>query len=122
VSNTIKFYTDSHIAEAVTTQCQRQGVDIIRCQDVGHDDLKDIDHLIYATEQGRTIITGDADFLRLNDQWLREGRQHAGVIYVQPDNKDNIGLIVRYIVELHDLISGGAGTVEGDISSHLFRI
>ncbi len=118
----IKFYTDSHIAEVVTVQCQRRGVDIIRCQDVGHDDLEDIDHLTYATQEGRTVVTSDADFLRLNDQWQREGRQHAGIIYIHPYNKDKIGLIIEYIVALHELIVGGAGDVEHDVYRQLFRI
>ena len=83
----IKFYTDSHIAKAIAVQLHNRGVDIIRCQDVGMGDADDAEHLEYATGQGRSVITGDADFLALDAQWHRSSKHHAGIIYLHPDRK-----------------------------------
>ena len=62
----IKFYTDSHIAKTIVAQLRQRNVDVVRCQEVGRDDADDVEHLEYATSQGRTVITSDADFLALS--------------------------------------------------------
>ena len=57
------FYTDAHIHYAAVKQLRDKGVDIVRCQDVGMDDASDSEHLTYATDQGRVVVTCDKDFL-----------------------------------------------------------
>ena len=118
----IKFYTDSHIAKAIAVQLRNRSVDIVRCQDVGMDDADDIEHLEYAASQGRTVITGDEDFLVLDAQWSRSGKHHAGIIYLPPDRKDAIGTIVAYVVFLHQAIAAGAADLVTDIYNQVIRI
>ncbi len=118
----IKFYTDSHIAKAIAVQLRNRSVDIVRCQDVGMDDADDIEHLEYAASQGRTVITGDEDFLVLDAQWRRSGKHHAGIIYLPPDRKDAIGTIVAYVVFLHQAIAAGAADLVTDIYNQVIRI
>ena len=64
-------------------------------------DADDEEHLEYATSQGRSVITGDEDFLALDAPWRRNGKHHAGIVYVSPDRKDAIGAIVAYVMFLH---------------------
>jgi len=118
----IKFYTDSHIAKAIAVQLRNRSVDIVRCQDVGMDDADDIEHLEYAASQGRTVITGDEDFLVLDAQWSRSGKHHAGIIHLPPDRKDAIGTIVAYVVFLHQAIAAGAADLVTDIYNQVIRI
>jgi predicted nuclease of predicted toxin-antitoxin system len=94
----ITFYTDSHIAKTIVMQLRHRDVDVIRCQDVGMGDADDVTHLKYATSQGRTVITSDEDFLALDAQWQSSGKFHAGIIYVPPQRKDAIGIIVAQLV------------------------
>jgi hypothetical protein len=117
---TIKFYTDTHIAKAVTVQCQHHGVDIIRCEDVGLAEASDEEHLTYASDQGRVMVTSDRDFVELHKQYVDTGKLHAGILYILPEHKDDIGRVVRFIIDLHELIQGGAATLEQDINNQLY--
>jgi predicted nuclease of predicted toxin-antitoxin system len=110
----IKFYVESHIDKAVTTQLRRQGVDIIRAQDMGMKDADDPDHLEYATAEGRAVVTNDRDFAELNNSWLAQGRNHAGIFLITRD-KENIGMIVRTLLFWHEAVEGEAATLENDV-------
>ena len=86
------------------------------------DEADDGEHLEYATSQGRTVITGDADFLVLDAQWHSSGKHHAGIIYLPPDRKDAIGTIVAYMVFLHQAIAAGAADLTTDVYDQVIRI
>ena len=116
---TIKFYTDTHIAKAVTIQCQQHGVDIIRCEDVRLAEATDEEHLSYATDQKRVMVSSDRDFIGLHKQRSEIGKFHAGIVYILPEHKDDIGRLVGFITDLYELIEGGAGTLEQDIDNQL---
>jgi hypothetical protein len=53
----LRFYTNTHTAKAIATQLKERGVDIIRCEDVGLAEVTDFQHLAYAAEHKRTIVT-----------------------------------------------------------------
>ncbi len=118
----VKFYTDSHIMTGVAVQARQRGIDIVRCQDVGMANAEDEEHLEYATKEGRTVISADADFSRINAQWQAAGKKHAGIIRLQQERKDNVGIIVEYIVSLNELIEGGAGTLEQDVYNQIIYL
>src|SRR5258708_29191484 len=107
----VKFYTDSHIGKAVATQARQRGIDIVRCQDIGRENDEDDVHLAYAASEGMTIITADRDFFRLHDEYQTAGKSHAGIIFVRPGQKDNIGLIIRNLEFLHQAVQSAAATV-----------
>ena len=86
------------------------------------DDADDREHLEYATGQGRTVITGDEDFLALDAQWRSSGKHHAGIIYLPPDRKDAIGAVVAYVVFLHQAIAAGAADLATDVYNQVIRI
>ncbi len=110
----IKFYTDTHIAKAVAIQLRQRGVDIIRCEEVGMALVADFDHLIYATEQGRTIITNDLGFTQHHRQWLEQGKHHCGIFLVTKD-KDDIGMIVSSLAFWHEAVVNSAANLEHDV-------
>ncbi len=114
-----RFYMDAHMDKAIAVQARRRGIDILRCQDVGMDNAGDDEHLAYAAAERRTVITADADFVKLHTEWLGGGRPHAGIIYVQPERKDDIGLIVDYLEFLHLAVEGGAADLEKDVYNTL---
>ena len=118
----IKFYTDSHVAKAIAVQLHHRGVDIVRCQDVGMADADDVAHLEYATSQGRTVITGDEDFLALDAQWHSSGRQHTGIVYLPPARKDAIGRVVESLLFLHQAVAAGAAELVTDVYNQVIRI
>ncbi len=119
-----KFYTDKHIPKAVTSQLRKRGVDIVRCEDVGLDNAEDFSHLEYATAEGRVVVTNDADFVRLHQRWQTEGKEHAGILFClsHVQGEAGIGIIVNEVIMYHELIAGGAGSVEGDLATKLIYV
>jgi hypothetical protein len=58
----------------------------------------------------------------LHASWLTQGLPHAGVALFHRQLQGNIGRIVMELVDLHQLIAGGAGTVEADIYNQVYEI
>jgi predicted nuclease of predicted toxin-antitoxin system len=81
----LKFYFDTHIARVVAEQRRARGVDVVRCEEVGMAQASDKEHLEYATEQGRIMVSQDEDYARLDAYWRQAGRTHAGIMKVSPD-------------------------------------
>lgn len=119
-----KFYTDKHIPKAVTTQLRLRGVDIIRCEDVGLGDADDVTHLTFATGEERVVITRDTDFTRLHASLQAEGKYHARIMFCSSDiqGENAVGRIVKEVLMYHELIEGGAGSVEDDIANRLMFV
>ena len=118
----VKFYTDIHIAKAVAVQARKAGVDIIRGEEVGLAEAKDYRHLEYSAADGRAVIIADEDFPILHDKWQKDRKWHAGIIYVQPQRKDQIGMIVAYLEFLHQAVEGRAATLEEDVYNRIIYL
>lgn len=115
----IRFYTDTHVPKQVAIQLRNRGIDVVRCQEVGLEDAEDVVHLEHATHEQRTVITGDEDFPRLNAEWNRMGRFHAGILYFQPESQGDVGLIVNAAAFLYEAVEAGAATPENDVYNRI---
>jgi predicted nuclease of predicted toxin-antitoxin system len=111
----IKFYTDSHIAMAVVEQLRNRGVDIIHCAEINMENAADTEHFEYATAEGRTVITCDRDFLVLNEVWLDQGKNHAGIVFVRPQSQGNIGRMVKYLFTLYQRVTANADILQNEV-------
>ena len=118
----LKLYVDENIARTVCEQLQDKGIDVLRCQDAGLRSASDVAQLAYATAQGRTIMTADIDLILLDAQYRTEGKQHAGIVYIAPDKKDDIGAIIAYVLFLHEAVEIGAADLEMDVYNHVLRV
>ena len=74
---------DHHVKAAITAGLRKRGVDVITCAEDGTDQSDDDQILERATQLDRVIFTQDDDFLALADEWLRNSRDFAGVIYAE---------------------------------------
>jgi len=119
----LRLHSDRHIHHAITDQLAKHGVDVVRCEAVGLGDAADIDHLEYATREGRAVVTSDRDFLKLDAMWQRQGRKHGGIFYVGPEIRHQgakgIGIVVRALLFYHQAIENGAATIDGDIANQV---
>jgi predicted nuclease of predicted toxin-antitoxin system len=79
----IPLYMDHHVKAAITDGLRRRGVDVLTCADDGADQSDDDAILERAAHLARAVFTQDDDFLALADEWLRNGRDFAGVIYAE---------------------------------------
>ena len=120
----IKFYTDTHIAKAVAVQLRNRGVDVVRCEEVGLAEADDLEHLEYATQQGRVMVTQDDDFAKYHVQWQQENKVHAGIMLVPKHlrGQAQISYTLTELLVYYEIIAGGAGTVEADIVNQLIYL
>lgn len=94
----ISFYMDEHVPTAVSEGLRRRGVDVLTAQEANMRGAADEAHLTLAMREGRTIVTQDADFLRLH----ASSRSHAGIVYV-PQHTPT-GVIVRGLMMLYEVL------------------
>lgn len=72
---------DHHVHAAITDGLRRRGVDVATAHEDGAAEMDDDQLLARATQLGRTLFSQDRDLLVLTEQWLRTGRDFAGLIY-----------------------------------------
>ncbi len=77
----LPFYMDQHVPAAITRGLRSRGIDVLTAYEDGAAQWDDESLLERATQLARVLFTQDDDFLVLAHQWLRSGRDFAGVIY-----------------------------------------
>jgi len=93
---TLAYYFDEHVPWPVTHGLRSGGIDVLMVQD---DEVRGEDDeplLVRATELGRVLFTHDDDFLVIGAEWLRAGREFAGLVCVHQDR-------LSYRVRIDDL-------------------
>jgi hypothetical protein len=102
----VRLFTDEHIFRQLARTLRDRGYDAESCQEAGRANrgLSDDEQLAYATGAGRAILTANArDFVRIDAEWKRTGRQHAGIV-VTPES-DDFGELLRRVVRHLDTYS-----------------
>lgn len=68
--------------------------------------MGDEEHLQWATEHGRVVLTFDArDFRILDAQWRAQGRDHAGILLSIPPPQISYGELLRRLLAFLDTVS-----------------
>ena len=81
----IRLYLDEDSMRRSLVRALRvRGVDLITALDAGMIERKDVEHLDYATEQGRVLCSFNVgDFYRLHTDYVAQGKPHAGIILMR---------------------------------------
>jgi uncharacterized protein with PIN domain len=95
----VRYYTDENISRAVINGLRQRGVDVLSVPDANMMGASDEEHLAFALEQGRIIVTHDDDFLRL----AASGRAHAGIVY--GSQQLSVGEMIRALVLIYDVLT-----------------
>ncbi len=90
----VPLYMDVHIPQAITEQLRRRGVDVLTAIEDGAATLDDDELLERALVQGRVIFTQDIRFKALAEDWQRQGRHFAGLLFGH-QLRGTIGQFVR---------------------------
>ncbi len=101
----MRLLLDEMIGPKVASELRERGLDVAAV--VERTDLRALpDEVVLevAREEGRVPVTRNiADFARLHQQWLAEGRTHPGVVMVSgqafPQNRGFVGALVRALAE-----------------------
>ncbi len=78
----------------------------------------DLEHLAYAAEHKRAVVTNDQGFTEHHRLWLEQGKHHAGIFLITRE-KDNIGMIVTNLAFWHEAVSQGAADLESEVYDQL---
>lgn len=73
----IRFYFDEHVGHAIAKGLRRRSIDVLTLAEADMLGASDEEHMAFARDEGRVIVTHDHDFLRL----AAEGVDHAGIVY-----------------------------------------
>ncbi len=77
----VPLYMDVHVPQPITDQVRHRGVDVLTAIEDGARELADAELLQRAGELGRVIFTQDVRFKGLAQEWQRQGRPFAGLIF-----------------------------------------
>jgi hypothetical protein len=77
----VGLYLDVHVPRAIAEQLRRRGVDVVTAIEDGSDQLSDEDLLDRATSLDRVVFTRDMRFKALAEDWQRQGRSFAGLLF-----------------------------------------
>jgi hypothetical protein len=95
----IRLFTDEMIFPELASELRRRGYDAESCVEAGRSGqaISDEAQLVYATQQGRALLTfNKTDFLHLDQAWKAARRASAGII-VSPQIED-LGELLRRVV------------------------
>ena len=80
----IALYMDTHVHAAVTEQLRRRGVDVLTAQDDDCGEIDDEGLLRRSTTLGRVMFTFDIRFKARAEDWQRQGKPFAGLVWGHP--------------------------------------
>ncbi|MFL6214905.1 MAG: DUF5615 family PIN-like protein [Blastocatellia bacterium] len=100
VSERVRFHLDEHIASAIALALRLRGIEVTTAVEVGLLAASDENHLEYARQARRVIVTHDSDFLHLH----ASGKPHAGIAYCRLGAR-TISEMVQMLVLIYELLS-----------------
>lgn len=77
----VPLYLDVHVPHAIADQLRRRGVDVVTAIEDSCDSLPDDQLLERARTLGRVLFTQDIRFRALAEDWQRQGRPFAGLLF-----------------------------------------
>jgi hypothetical protein len=77
----VPLYMDVHVPQAITDQLRRRGADVLTTIEDGWSERDDCELLERARELRRVVFTQDIRFKALAEDWQRQGRPFAGLIF-----------------------------------------
>ena len=90
------FYSDSHVSYDMLDLVEAIGHTVVRSQSIGLRDAGDHEHLWYAAQHRRIVISSDTGFTTLHRMWLFFARvwnvdvHHGGTLIIP--NKSRMGI------------------------------
>jgi hypothetical protein len=95
----ISLYLDEHIQFALTEALRARGVDVLTTMEAGNTGLSDVDQLIFAAENKKSLLSyNKRDFARIHYEWMTLKRSHGGIIL---SDQLTIGVLLRRLMRLH---------------------
>jgi len=102
----VALYTDEDVTTDLAPALRWRGYTAQNTVEADNTARSDAAQLTYATEQGMTILTYNAqDFIPLARAWYATGREHAGIILSEQFSQRQFGELLRRVLRLLDSLS-----------------
>jgi len=102
-----RLYLDEDVVPELARMLRSHGYDATSVHEAGAFELEDDEQLERASREGRTLLTYNYhDFLRIDEEWFRAGRSHAGiVISYRQSSRAELGSLFRAVVALLEALT-----------------
>jgi predicted nuclease of predicted toxin-antitoxin system len=98
-----------HSPDYIIERCAKEGIEVARVHQFGLDETDDPIIFQYALEEGYIFVTANIrDFRAQAIEWMEQGNNFAGAIWLQWNKYRNVEDIIRKIIEV-------ARTYENDV-------
>jgi predicted nuclease of predicted toxin-antitoxin system len=102
----IRLYIDEDISDRLVELLRARGYEAESAWSMGTIGLSDEEHLALAVRHGWTFLTCNRnDFLKLDQRWYDEGREHAGIVISQQFSRRQIADLFRQVCNLLDQVT-----------------
>lgn len=102
----IRLLLDHHVNARLLIDLRRDGFDVTNPRELGTERFSDEEHLAWAADRGRAILTQDrGDFQVLAQAWLNQGRDHSGIVLFSPAKPISYGELLRRLRAFLDAVS-----------------
>ena len=92
----VPFYMDVNVPQPITDQLRHRGVDVLTVIEDGARQFADAELLERARTLHRVVFTQDVRFKALAEEWQRQGRPFAGLIF----GRHRRGTIGQFVQDL----------------------
>jgi hypothetical protein len=100
----VALYLDADYDPIVARRQRARGFDVVSAHEVGMSDADDAEHLVYAADRGRALLTFNIkDFAPLHAQWMADGRPHSGIVVSRQYRRREVGELLRLVENLLQL-------------------
>lgn len=98
---TIRLYLDEDAMDtALVRSLRARGVDVITARESDMVERNDVDHLNFSTRDNRVLYSFNVgDFQRIHQNYLREGKNHRGIILAR-QQQYSVGEQTRRLLKL----------------------
>ena len=97
----IQLYVDEDaMAHRLAQELRMRGIDVTTALEEGMIERDDIEHLEYASSQGRALYSYNiGDYYQLHTEFLAQGKDHAGIVLAQ-QQRYSIGEQLRRLLRI----------------------
>jgi hypothetical protein len=102
----VTLYSDEDVDPALAVHLRQDGYDALSTHEAGRANqrISDEDQLVYAAQQGRTLLTFNVrDFVHLDREWKAANKKHHGIV-VSP-RIEALGELLRRVQQHLDSVS-----------------
>jgi acetolactate synthase regulatory subunit len=92
-------YADEDVTDRLAVLVRQRGFEACSARDAAMVGQSDEANLLYATSHGMVLLTfNQRDYLLLAQQWMKEGRSHAGILLSDQFKSRELGELLRRVL------------------------